>query len=114
MPPAVSLSQVSVTFRLGAGGTYPAVDGVSLAVADGEFVAIVGPTGCGKSTLLNVAAGLIAPSNGMATIFGGALTGLNRQAGYLFQAEALFPWKTATENVAIGLEIAGTPKPEAR
>ena len=86
----------------------------TLDVADGEFVAIVGPTGCGKSTLLNVAAGLIAPSNGAATIFGNALTGLNRQAGYLFQAEALFPWKTAIENVAIGLEIAGTPKAEAR
>src|SRR5215472_11272078 len=70
MPPAVSLSQVSITFRLAAGGTYPAVDGVSLAVAAGEFVAIVGPTGCGKSTLLNVAAGLIAPSSGRIAEFG--------------------------------------------
>ncbi len=90
------------------------MQGATLDVADGEFVAIVGPTGCGKSTLLNVAAGLIAPSNGTATIFGSPLPGLNRQAGYLFQAEALFPWKTAAENVAIGLEIAGTPKAEAR
>ena len=61
MPPAVSLSHVSVTFRLAAGGSYPAVEDASLAVAAGEFVAIVGPTGCGKSTLLNIAAGLIAP-----------------------------------------------------
>src|SRR3989441_3811089 len=114
MPPAVSLSQVSVTFRLGAGGTYPAVDGVSLAVSAGEFVTIVGPTGCGKSTLLNVAAGLIAPTAGRADIFGQPLAGLNRQAGYLFQAEALFPWKTALENVAIGLETAGTAKAQAR
>jgi NitT/TauT family transport system ATP-binding protein len=112
--PAVSLKDVDVAFRLADGGTYKAVTGASLDVADGEFVAIVGPTGCGKSTLLNVAAGLIAPSNGAATIFGNALTGLNRQSGYLFQAEALFPWKTAIENVAIGLEIAGTPKAEAR
>src|SRR5437763_5995821 len=112
--PAISLQDVDVAFRLADGGTYKAVTGATLDVADGEFVAIVGPTGCGKSTLLNVAAGLIAPSNGTATIFGGALTGLNRQAGYLFQAEALFPWKTAAENVAIGLEIAGTPKAEAR
>jgi NitT/TauT family transport system ATP-binding protein len=112
--PAVSLKDVDVTFRLADGGTYTAVQRASLEVDDGEFVAIVGPTGCGKSTLLNVAAGLLAPSNGAAKIFGSELAQLNRQAGYLFQAEALFPWKTATENVAIGLEIAGTPKAEAR
>jgi NitT/TauT family transport system ATP-binding protein len=112
--PAVALSQVDVTFRLADGGTYPAVERTSLAVADGEFVAIVGPTGCGKSTLLNIAAGLIAPSAGHVDIFGTPLSGLNRQAGYLFQAEALFPWKTALENVAIGLETAGTARAEAR
>jgi len=111
---AVSLSDVSVAFGLADGGTYTAVQGCTLDVADGEFVAIVGPTGCGKSTLLNVAAGLIAPAKGTAHIFGNGLAGLNRQAGYLFQAESLFPWKTALENVAIGLEIAGTAKAEAR
>jgi NitT/TauT family transport system ATP-binding protein len=111
---AVTLNDVSVTFRLADGGAYTAVERCTLEVADGEFVAIVGPTGCGKSTLLNVAAGLIAPSEGTATIFGSGLTALNRQAGYLFQAEALFPWKTALENVAIGLEIAGTAKSDAR
>jgi NitT/TauT family transport system ATP-binding protein len=111
---AVSLADVSVTFRLADGGTYTAVESATLDVADGEFVAIVGPTGCGKSTLLNVAAGLIGPSHGTATSFGKNLTGLNRLSGYLFQAEALFPWKTALENVAIGLDIAGTPKADAR
>src|SRR6187455_3791084 len=114
MVPAVALAQVTVSFRLADGGSYPAVERASLAVADGEFVAIVGPTGCGKSTLLNVAAGLVAPSSGGIDIFGAPLTGLNRQAGYLFQADALLPWKTALENVAIGLEIAGTAKAEAR
>jgi NitT/TauT family transport system ATP-binding protein len=111
---AVSLNDVSVAFRLADGGTYTAVERATLEVADGEFVAIVGPTGCGKSTLLNVAAGLLAPAAGTAKIFGNGLTALNRQAGYLFQAESLFPWKTAQENVAIGLEIAGTPKADAR
>jgi NitT/TauT family transport system ATP-binding protein len=111
---AVSLNDVSVAFRLADGGIYTAVERATLEVADGEFVAIVGPTGCGKSTLLNVAAGLLGPSHGTATIFGDDLTGLNGEAGYLFQAEALFPWKTAIENVAIGLEIAGTPKADAR
>src|SRR5207237_9076913 len=114
MPPAVALSQVSVSFRLAAGGTYAAVERASLSVGDGEFVAIVGPTGCGKSTLLNVAAGLVSPSSGRIDVFGTPLAGLNRQAGYLFQADALFPWKTALENVAIGLETAGVARAPAR
>jgi NitT/TauT family transport system ATP-binding protein len=112
--PAVALSDVTIAFRMAGQATYTAVEKASLSVADGEFVAIVGPTGCGKSTLLNVAAGLLAPSAGTAAIFGRGLSGLNRQAGYLFQAEALFPWKTARENVAIGLDIVGTPKAEAQ
>ena len=76
-------------------------------------MAIVGPTGCGKSTLLNVDAGLLAPASGAVRIFGQPLGGLNAQAGYLFQADALFPWKTALDNVAIGLEIAGIAGDEA-
>jgi NitT/TauT family transport system ATP-binding protein len=104
---AVSLSNVDVAFRLAGGGVYRAVEQATLDVADGEFVAIVGPTGCGKSTLLNIAAGLIAPAGGAVSVYGASLAGLNRQAGYLFQADSLFPWKTAIDNVAIGLEIAG-------
>ncbi len=111
---AVALTGVDVAFRLAGGGFYTAVERATLNVADGEFVAIVGPTGCGKSTLLNIAAGLMPPSAGSVNIFGRALAALNRQAGYLFQADALFPWKTALENVAIGLETAGTPTVEAR
>jgi NitT/TauT family transport system ATP-binding protein len=111
---AVALSEVSVAFRLSGGGLYTAVERATLNIADGEFVAIVGPTGCGKSTLLNIAAGLMPPSAGRVEIFGSPLASLNRQAGYLFQADALFPWKTALENVAIGLETAGTPTAQAR
>ncbi len=111
---AVRLDGVSIAFTLAEGGRYEAVAESTLSVADGEFVAIVGPTGCGKSTLLNVAAGLIAPSGGHVAVFGRPLAGLNREAGYLFQSEALFPWKTAIENVAIGLEVAGVSSAEAR
>jgi NitT/TauT family transport system ATP-binding protein len=110
---AVALADVVVSFRV-AVGNYTAVDRATLNVGDGEFVAIVGPTGCGKSTLLNIAAGLLAPESGSVNIFGAPLAGLNRQAGYLFQSDALFPWKTAIENVAIGLETADTPRDEAR
>ncbi len=111
---SVALTGLTVAFRLTGGAVYTAVRDTSLKVAEGEFVSIVGPTGCGKSTLLNAAAGLLAPSSGRVEIFGNALTGLNRTAGYLFQSDALFPWKTAMENIAIGLEIAGTRLADAR
>jgi NitT/TauT family transport system ATP-binding protein len=110
VPIAVALDDATVAFRLGDGRLYTAVEKATLHVADGEFVAIVGPTGCGKSTLLNVAAGLLKPASGSARIFDVPLSGLNREAGYLFQADALFPWKTALDNVAIGLEVAGAPR----
>jgi NitT/TauT family transport system ATP-binding protein len=112
-PIAVALEQATVAFRLSEGRVYIAVEKAELKVAHGEFVAIVGPTGCGKSTLLNVAAGLLRPASGAVRIFEKPLTGLNRDAGYLFQADALFPWKTAIDNVAIGLEISGTSRGEA-
>src|SRR6202050_3252196 len=110
---AVALGDVTVAFGPADAQAYIAVEQARLAVADGEFVAIVGPTGCGKSTLLNVAAGLLKPVSGSVRIFDAPLTGLNRQAGYLFQADALFPWKTAIDNVAIGLEVVGAPRAQA-
>jgi NitT/TauT family transport system ATP-binding protein len=110
---AVALDDATVAFRVADGRLYTAVEKATLRIAHGEFVAIVGPTGCGKSTLLNVAAGLLQPVAGTVNIFDAPLAGLNRAAGYLFQADALFPWKTAIDNVAIGLEIRGTPRAEA-
>jgi NitT/TauT family transport system ATP-binding protein len=110
---AVHLDQVSIAYQLKDGGRYEAVAPATLSVAEGELVSIVGPTGCGKSTLLNAAAGLIKPSSGRVEIFGRSLDGLNAEAGYLFQQDALMPWKTAIDNVAIGLEVAGTPRRQA-
>jgi NitT/TauT family transport system ATP-binding protein len=112
-PTAVALDDATVAFRLADARVYTAVEKARLSVAHGEFVAIVGPTGCGKSTLLNVAAGLLKPAAGAVRIFDQPLKGLNRDAGYLFQADALFPWKTAIDNVAIGLEITGAPRAHA-
>jgi len=111
--PAIRLSRVSVAYGLNDGARYEAVQPVDVEVADGEFVAVLGPTGCGKSTLLNIAAGLMPPSSGESLIFGQRLEGLNTQAGYLFQQDALMPWKTARDNVAIGLEVRGTGRQEA-
>jgi NitT/TauT family transport system ATP-binding protein len=112
-PIAVALEDATVAFRLADDRIYTAVERASLVVAHGEFLAIVGPTGCGKSTLLNVAAGLLKPASGDVRIFDAPLKDLNRDAGYLFQADALFPWKTAIDNVAIGLEVDGTARSEA-
>jgi len=117
--PALALDRITCTFaaRAGAGGSrahrYTAVEDASLAIAPGEFVSVVGPTGCGKSTLLNVAAGLLAPSSGSVKVFGKALSGINDRAGYMFQTDALMPWRSALANVTAGLEFRGTRRDAA-
>ncbi len=113
--PALALRGVACTFvsRDDPGQRYTAVRDVDLTVGAGEFVSVVGPTGCGKSTLLNVGAGLLAPSAGEVAVFGDALVGINRRAGYMFQAESLMPWRSARANVAAGLEFRGVPVAEA-
>jgi sulfonate transport system ATP-binding protein len=110
---SVRFRGVTISFGLTGGGQYQAVAATDLAVGAHEFVAIVGPTGCGKSTLLNVAAGLLAPSSGSIRVLGAELAGLNMSAGYLFQQDAVMPWKSARDNVAIGLEIKGVARAEA-
>jgi NitT/TauT family transport system ATP-binding protein len=110
---AVALWGLSIGFALKGGGGYVAVQAIDLAVAPGEFVALVGPTGCGKSTLLNAAAGLLRPSTGRVEIFGAPLAGLNTRSGYLFQQDALMPWKTALDNVAVALEPKGVARKDA-
>jgi NitT/TauT family transport system ATP-binding protein len=115
---ALALENVTCTFaaraKRGPGLSYTALAGASLYVAPGEFVSVLGPTGCGKSTLLNIAAGLLAPSSGSVRVFGEPLVGLNRRAGYMFQSEALMPWKSAIDNVAAGLEYRGQSRETAR
>ncbi len=113
---ALRLEGVACTFvsRDDPSQRYTAVSGVTLTVGAGEFVAVVGPTGCGKSTLLNVAAGLLAPSAGAVQVFGTALEGINRRAGYMFQADSLMPWRTAQQNVMAGLEFRGLAPADAR
>ncbi len=111
--PAIALEGVSIVFGAGA-SAYEAVANVDLRVAPGEFVAIVGPTGCGKSTLLNVVAGLLAPARGKARVGGVEVRGVAASAGYLFQQDALMPWKTALANVSVALEVGGVAPAEAK
>ncbi|HQR71704.1 MAG TPA: ABC transporter ATP-binding protein [Burkholderiaceae bacterium] len=115
MAAALSLQAITCTFisRDDRTQRYTAVRDVSLDVAPGEFVSVVGPTGCGKSTLLNVGAGLLEPSSGSVHVFGEPLVGINRRAGYMFQSEALMPWRTARDNVLAGLQFRGLADSEA-
>jgi len=110
---ALELDRVCRDFATPDGATYRAVEDISLTIDAGAFVAIVGPSGCGKSTLLNVAAGLLPPTSGRVRAGGSDLDGLNRRATYMFQQDALLPWKNVRENVALGLTLAGVPKNEA-
>ena len=110
---ALELESVSRQFVTPDGGSYRALDNVSLAIPAGAFVAIVGPSGCGKSTLLNIAAGLVPPSSGSVRVDGEGLSGLNRRATYMFQQDALLPWKNVRDNVALGLVLAGVASADA-
>ena len=109
----LQLDRVARAFDLPQGGTYCVLDGISLDLEAGAFVAIVGPSGCGKSTLLNVAAGLLVPTSGRVIAGSAELAGLNRRATYLFQQDALLPWKNVRDNVTLGLTLAGVGRTEA-
>ena len=109
---AIRLQGMTKRFRTADGDIYTAVHDIDLHVPAGRFVSVVGPTGCGKSTLLNAAAGLAPPSEGTVHIHGRPLEGLNERAGYMFQQDALLPWRTVMDNVTLGLRIRGVDKAE--
>jgi NitT/TauT family transport system ATP-binding protein len=110
---ALELDRVGREFTTPSGAVYCAIADISLTVEAGAFVAIVGPSGCGKSTLLNIAAGLLAPTSGAVRVHGRPLDGLNRDATYIFQQDALLPWKNVRDNVALGLTLSKVPRAEA-
>jgi sulfonate transport system ATP-binding protein len=92
---------------------FTALEDITFDVPAGQFVAVVGPTGCGKSSLLNLVAGLLAPSRGEVRTGGVAVAAVNRDCGYMFQVDALLPWKTALDNVQLGPLLRGTPRRQA-
>ncbi len=106
--PAVEFNDVSLSF-----GTYVALHDVSFSIPQGQFVALVGPTGSGKTSILNLAAGLVPPAAGAVRTSGDPVKGVNRSAAYMFQQDALLPWKTALENVALGPLLRGVQRRDA-
>jgi NitT/TauT family transport system ATP-binding protein len=111
---AVQFTGVEKEFVTPDGSRYEAIRDTSFSVPKGQFLSIVGPTGCGKSTLLNLAAGLLKPDKGKVEIFGTPLTGINSYAAYQFQQDVVLPWKTAEENVMLGLLFRGLHQAQAR
>jgi len=96
------------------GGRLRALDGVSLALEDGEFVSIVGPSGCGKTTFLSVVDGLVPATAGRILVDGVAVTRPGPDRAVVFQDASLLPWRTVLNNVLYGLECIGVPRREAR
>lgn len=109
-PDASAVAFVDIGLRY---GSYDAIERITCSVPNGQFTAIVGPTGCGKSSLLNLVAGLLAPTRGQVTTSGRSVTAVNRDAAYMFQQDALLPWKTVLDNVVLGPILRGRSRQEA-
>ena len=112
--PAIQITGVSRRFLTPAGTFNTAMHDFDLTVRRGEFVCLVGPTGCGKSTTLNLVTGLIRPSAGEVRVMGEAVSGIDSRVGFVFQSDALFPWRNVLDNVAAGPMYRGMEKPRAR
>ena len=113
MAPILEADALRVTFDDPHRASLIAVDGLSLAVEAGEFLAIVGPSGCGKSTLLRLLSGLLRPMAGQVCLRGQPLAAPRREIGYVFQRANLMPWRTVLGNITLPLEIDGVAR-EAR
>jgi NitT/TauT family transport system ATP-binding protein len=112
-PPAIELTGVTKRFRTPDGGTYTALHDLDLRIEPGEFCAVVGPTGCGKSTTLTLVSGLEQATVGEVLVHGEPVRGIDRRVGFMFQADAVLPWKTVLGNVAAGPLFRKVPKAEA-
>ena len=110
---AIELERVTKNFVTPTGTSFTALRDLDLIVREGEFCAVVGPTGCGKSTTLALISGLEPPSRGEVRLFGQRVTGVSQFVGYMFQRDAVFPWKDVLDNVAVGPRFRGMPKDEA-
>ncbi len=107
---AIQLKDVYKQFPTPDGRLYTALRDVSLTIQPREFCAIVGPSGAGKSTTLSLISGLDRPTQGEVLVMDEPVQQLRKDVGYVFQTDAVFPWKSVLENVAIGLIFRGAPK----
>ena len=114
MHPAIELRGVTKRFLTPTGGAYTALRDLDLRIEPGEFCAVVGPTGCGKSTTLALISGLEPPSEGEVLVGGRPVNGIPDGIGYMFQADAVFPWKSVLDNVSAGPRYHGRSRNEAR
>ena len=112
-PRKIQVQKITKHFAVG-GQRFEALGGVSLDVAENEFITVVGPSGCGKSTLMNILAGLEEPTSGVALVDGAEVHGPSPERGVIFQQYALFPWLTVRDNVEFGLKTARVPASERR
>ncbi|HEX4207917.1 MAG TPA: ABC transporter ATP-binding protein [Ktedonobacteraceae bacterium] len=110
---AIELRNATKRFLTPNGETYTALRDITLSIAPGEFCAVVGPTGCGKSTTLGLISGLERPNAGEVQVMGQSVQGIDPRIGYVFQADAVFPWKNVLQNVAAGPLLRGQKKSEA-
>ena len=110
---AIELSHVSRRFITPDGSSLTALRDFSMTVKKGEFCAVVGPTGCGKSTTLGLITGLARANDGEVRVMGQPVTRIDPRIGFVFQQDAVFPWKSVLENVASGPVFRGTPRREA-
>jgi NitT/TauT family transport system ATP-binding protein len=113
-PPLIELIGATKRFPNGSGGVHTAVRDLTLSIAPGEFVAVVGPTGCGKSTTLSLVSGLQPPSAGRVRVGGTDVAGIPDGIGYMFQTDAVMPWRSVLDNVASGPRFRGAGKAQAR
>ena len=109
----IELARVTKRFATPGSGTFTALRDVTMSVAPGEFCAVVGPSGCGKSTTLTMVAGLDRPSEGTVSVGGQPVNGIGRGTSFMFQTDALLPWKTVLGNVAMGPLFRGVAKKSA-
>ena len=112
--PVIRLHQVTMQFHQQGKAPFTALQDICLDVEEGRFVSVVGPSGCGKSTMLSIVAGLLPPTSGEVWLNGQRVEGVQTSVGFMFQRDALFPWKTVLDNVAAGLIFRRTPKDQAR
>jgi NitT/TauT family transport system ATP-binding protein len=112
-PPAIELRNVTKRFRTPKGGVFTALRDFDLTIRPGEFCAVVGPTGCGKSTTLTLVSGLERPSAGTVTVAGQPVTGITPGVAFMFQQDAVFPWKSVLDNVAAGPRFRGQSRTTA-